>query len=68
MKLCTLLTLLNVAFLALGTPTVEEVYHDVTLLTETCNTGKAKHCAIKPGQRKEGGRYIFTSETSCIRG
>jgi len=70
MKLSTILSSLTVALLTLGTPavthTIEEAHHDVKLLTETCSTGKAKLCAIKPGHTEGGGSVCFTPKTSYI--
>ena len=65
MKLSAILSSFTVALLTLGTPivahTIEEAYHDVKLLTETCSDGKAKLCAIKPGHTEGGGSVSFKS-------
>ena len=59
MKLYTVISSLAIALLTLGTPavthTIEEAYHDVKLLTETCSASKTKLCAIEPGHTEGGG-------------
>ena len=59
MKFCTILSSLAVTFLALGAPTiahtVEEAYHDIKLLQETCFAVKQKLCAITPEHAEGGG-------------